>query len=121
MQRGYVSAAAAERDYGVVLKEGMVDEPATKALRASRPAPSDAFFDYGPERTGYEQRWTAEAYDRLTEILAALPIHWRFFTKTEVFRRIDGKGAAAVDAAFAETCARFPDLPRPADMAQAAQ
>jgi len=121
VQRGYVSEAAAERDYGVVIRDGEVDEAATEALRATMPAPSGAFFHYGPEREGYEARWTSEAYDRLTEILAGLPIHWRFFTKTEIFRRIEGTGAAAVDAAFAATCARFPDLPRPAPIAEAAE
>lgn len=119
--RGYVSEAAARRDYGVVLKDGEVDEATTKALRASMPGPSGAFFHYGPERDGYEARWTGPAYDRLTEILAALPIHWRFFTKTEIFRRIEGSGPEAVDAAFDATCARFPELPRPAQRLEAAE
>lgn len=119
--RGYVSPAAAARDYGVILKEGEVDEEATAKARAAMPTPSEAFFHYGPEREGYEARWTAEAYDRLTEILAALPIHWRFFTKTEIFRRIEGSGAEAVEAAFEATCARFPELPRPTTYAEAAE
>lgn len=119
--RGYVSVGAAARDYGVVLVGGAVDEAATRAARAKMPALPDAFFHFGPERDGYEARWTPVAYDRLTEILAALPIHWRFFTKTEIFRRIDGNGAEAVDAAFAATCARFPELPHAAKMVEAAE
>ncbi|WP_370158899.1 hydantoinase B/oxoprolinase family protein [Salipiger bermudensis] len=119
--RGYVSPEAAERDYGVILKDGEVDEAATEAARAAMPAPSEAFFHYGPEREGSEARWTDEAYDRLTEILAGLPIHWRFFTKTEIFRRLDGTGAAAVEAAFEATCGRFPELPRPQAFAEAAE
>lgn len=119
--RGYVSPEAAERDYGVILKDGEVDEAATEAARAAMPAPSGAFFHYGPEREGYEARWTNEAYDRLTEILGSLPIHWRFFTKTEIFRRIEGSGAVAVEAAFEATCARFPELPRPQGFAEAAE
>ncbi|MBN9675469.1 hydantoinase B/oxoprolinase family protein [Salipiger bermudensis] len=119
--RGYVSPEAAERDYGVILRDGEVDEAATEAARAALPAPSGAFFHYGPEREGYESRWTDEAYDRLTEILGSLPIHWRFFTKTEIFRRIEGSGAVAVDAAFEATCARFPELPRPQGFAEAAE
>ena len=119
--RGYVSPEAAERDYGVILKDGEVDEAATEAARAAMPAPSAAFFHYGPEREGYEARWTDEAYDRLTEILGSLPIHWRFFTKTEIFRRIEGSGAVAVEAAFEATCARFPELPRPQGFAEAAE
>ncbi|MCA1283958.1 hydantoinase B/oxoprolinase family protein [Salipiger bermudensis] len=119
--RGYVSPEAAERDYGVILRDGEVDEAATEAARAAMPAPSAAFFHYGPEREGYEARWTNEAYDRLTEILGSLPIHWRFFTKTEIFRRIEGSGAVAVEAAFEATCARFPELPRPQGFAEAAE
>ncbi|TMV90791.1 hydantoin utilization protein B [Thioclava sp. BHET1] len=112
VQRGYVSAEAARRDYGVALVDGQLDAAQTDALRAAMPAPSGAFFDYGPERERYERRWTDAAYDRLTEILATLPVHWRFFTKTEIFRRIESSGAVAVDAAFDATCESFPDLPR---------
>ncbi|WP_417702139.1 hydantoinase B/oxoprolinase family protein [Pseudophaeobacter sp.] len=119
--RGYVSVEAAARDYGVIVANGMVDEAATEKARAAMQTTSDAVFDFGPERTNYEARWTDAAYDRLTEILMALPIHWRFFTKTEIFRRIEGKGAEAVDAAFDATCTRFPELPRPAACAEAAE
>lgn len=113
--RGYVSARAARRDYGVVVG----DADATAALRAGM-KPHRDHFHYGPEREGYETRWTAAAYDALTAILSGLPIHWRFFAKTEIFRRIDGNGPEAVNAAFAAVRARFPDMPRPA-LAQAAE
>ncbi|MDF0600971.1 hydantoinase B/oxoprolinase family protein [Psychromarinibacter sp. C21-152] len=118
--RGYVSEAAAQRDYGVALSDGEVDEAETARLRAAMPAPDEG-FDYGPERMRYEARWTEAAYDRLTEILAGLPIHWRFFAKTEIFRRIEGAGPEAVDRAFEATCTRFPDLPRPVLPAEAAE
>lgn len=77
-------------------------------------------FHFGPERDGFEVRWTNAAYDALTTILASLPIHWRFFAKTEIFRRMDGNGPEAVHCAFDAVCERFPDLPRPA-LAQAAE
>jgi len=52
--QGKVSREAAERDYGVVLADGVPDEPATASLRArlaaSRGEP--AMFDRGP---GYPQ------------------------------------------------------------------
>lgn len=111
--RGYVSAEAAERDYGVVIQDGVVDEAGTEKLRAARAVP-DKHFHYGPERDGYEAQWTREAYDLLTEILQGLPIHWRFFTKTEIFRRMKGRvGADGVAAAFADVKARFKDMPEP--------
>jgi N-methylhydantoinase B len=98
---------------------GAVDAAATAALRAA-PRGAAGHFHFGPERDGYEARWTGPAYDRLTEILAALPIHWRFFTKTQIFARMQGLGGVeGVNRAFAEVCARFPDLPTP--LAQAAE
>ena len=106
--RGYVSVEAAWQDYGVVIG----DDDATAACRAQRKV-HPAHFHFGPERDGYEARWTPAAYDALTAILTALPIHWRFFAKTEIFRRIDGVGPEAVEAAFDAVCERFPDLPRP--------
>lgn len=119
VERGYVSREAARRDYGVVIENGVVDEDATKALRASWPQP-EGHFHFGREREGYEARWTREAYDALTRILAGLPIHWRFFVKTEIFRRMDeGGGAQGVAEAFAKVRARFPETPAPKDAAGA--
>lgn len=121
VKRGYVSIAAAREAYGVVVADDTVDEAATEALRASM-VPHSGHFHFGPEREGYEAQWTTEAYDLLTEILTALPIHWRFFTKTEIFRRMTGRtGAEGVAAAFAETCARFPALPAPSQRVEAAE
>lgn len=111
VERGYVSAEAAERDYGVVICKGVVDETATRARRAAMPEP-EGYFDYGPERIEYETKWTRAAYDLLTEILAGLPVHWRFFAKTEIFRRMKGRtGDGGVASAFAEVRNRFPEMP----------
>lgn len=119
--RGHVSVAAARRDYGVVITEGKVDAEATAALRAQA-VPHEEHFHFGPERDSYEAQWTDAAYDRLTALLAALPVHWRFFAKTEIFRRMDGRsGADGVEAAFAEVCARFPGLPASLAPAEAAE
>ncbi|GGO53492.1 N-methylhydantoinase B [Roseovarius pacificus] len=112
VERQYVSVDAAEREYGVVLRGGQIDEAATAARRADR-AMVEGHFDYGPERTGYEAQWTPEAYDQLHCILNSLPIHWRFFIKTEIFRRMEGRsGAAGVQEAFDAVCKRFPEVPR---------
>ena len=114
VERGYVSVEAAERDYGVVVRDGRLDEAATRLLRATMPA-HGAHFHFGPERDGYEARWTPDAYERLTAILAGLPIHWRFFAKTEIFRRMSGRsGAEGVQHALAQVQARFPNMPAPA-------
>ncbi len=98
----------------MVIRGGAVDEEATQSLRAQR-TPVVGHFHFGPEREGYEAQWTRDAYDRLTAILSGLPIHWRFFAKTEIFRRMKGKaGARGVDEAFAAARLRFPEMPEPA-------
>ena len=113
VERGYVSLEAARRDYGVVIRGGGVDEAATAGLRAGRTRPT-AHFHFGPERSGYEAQWTPAAYALLTDILADLPIHWRFFVKTEIFRRMkDRSGYEGVAAALAEVKERFPEMPEP--------
>lgn len=112
VERGYVSLESAERDYGVVIRDGMVDTAATASLRGAHRA-ATGHFHFGPEREQFEAQWTTAAYDRLTSILAALPIHWRFFAKTEIFRRMEGRrGPDGVEAALAAVCARFPEMPR---------
>ena len=63
----YVTAADAEKDYGVMLRgegtELSIDMAATEALRASRrsnkPHPH---FDFGAARDAYERVWTRDAY-----------------------------------------------------------
>jgi N-methylhydantoinase B len=109
--QGFVSVESAEADYGVVIHNGALDIPATEARRSGH-TPSQGHFHYGPERDGYERQWTPEAYDTLTALLASLPIHWRFFTKTEIFRRMAGRtGRIGVVEALEDVCERFPNIP----------
>ncbi|WP_138467153.1 hydantoinase B/oxoprolinase family protein [Poseidonocella sp. HB161398] len=108
VERGYVSEAAALAEYGVVLAEGAVDEAATAARRRAMAAEAgQGHFHFGPEREAYEAVWTPAAYDQLTAVLDALPLHWRFFAKTEIFRRMQGDVLAALDAVRED----FPDFP----------
>jgi N-methylhydantoinase B len=52
---GKVSARAAERDYGVVLRaSGAVDGPATEARRGTRPRGENVIYDRGPGSQGSE-------------------------------------------------------------------
>lgn len=107
---GYVSQEAATHDYGVVLDKGTVDQKQTQTLRKKRPL-RDSMFHYGAERIAYETQWSDAAYEVLNTTLGKLPIHWRFFTKTEVFARMtDRKGAEGVEVALGEVCTRFPEL-----------
>ena len=106
VRRGAVSAAAAARDYGVVLGAGgTVDAVATAALRAApRPAPDVHAFSSG--RRAFEAVWTPERYAALTAFLAAQPVGWRFFLKHQVFAAVAADPGAAMDrllAAIART------------------
>ncbi len=102
VRRGFVSRGAAESRYGLVLGDGGYDKAATVRLRAERVAArldGESFFDFGKGRTDFEVVWNHGNYDVLTELLAATPVHWRFFVKHRVFEAIDGiiAGAGAVD------------------------
>ncbi len=89
-RRGWVSVEHARDAYGVVICDGAVDHAATAALRAERRGEAaDGFYDYGTERTEFETVWNQANYAALTEGLARLPVHWRFFAKHRVFEAMD--------------------------------
>jgi N-methylhydantoinase B len=111
VQRGYVSVTAAEKDYGVVISDGAVDAAATEAKRTSRRRTGETpHFAYGPEREAHEAIWTDAAYDTLTKLLAALPVHWRFFVKTKMFEAM-GEKPQDVPAVFAAIRQAYPEIP----------
>jgi N-methylhydantoinase B len=115
--RGFVSPAAALSEYGVVLGNGGWDADATVAKRAeiaAARAGDDDFFDVGVDRAGFEEVWTRENYDVLTELLAATPVHWRFFVKHRIFEAIESAetiaSGEAVRACYDRVVEEFPQL-----------
>ena len=71
-----------------------------------------AHFAFGPERDAHEAIWTRENYDVLTKILAALPVHWRFFVKTKIFEQMPtDEPAPSVHDALARVRALYPEVP----------
>lgn len=110
---GYVLQEAAEADYGVVIRDGAVDEVATETLRGRRRSNAERrHFGFGPEREAFERIWDREAYAALTAILTELPIHWRHFVKRRLMEAVtaEGGGAAAVRAAWDQLFASLPQL-----------
>ena len=96
VQCGYVSVAAAESEYQVVIVDGRVDVERTQVLRrqAERNKPAQyPHFDYGPGRDAFEQSWTAERYDSLTTVLASVPPNWRHFLKHKIFNELEAMEA----------------------------
>ncbi|REC93820.1 hydantoinase B/oxoprolinase family protein [Kushneria indalinina] len=119
---GYVSPERARTDYGVVLDHDRVSEEKTQALRRSMRDQSrvlpDAPFAYGPYRDAFETRWTRERYAALTDILASLPVAWRFFIKHQLFDGLAARydkgevveGAAVIHELFEQLMKRYPAL-----------
>ncbi len=108
---GYVGAEDAEADYGVVIRDGAVDDAATEALRAARRSNATApHFHFGAFREAFERIWTPEAYAAMTGILAGLPVHWRFFVKHRLMQAVtrDGSGRREVHAAWDALLAELP-------------
>jgi N-methylhydantoinase B len=70
---GVVTPQAAMRDYGVVIAGGVVDDAATEALRAARPARDAKAFDFGAERDAYEAVFPDAAQTRLNAALFEKP------------------------------------------------
>lgn len=108
---GFLSAAAAREQYGVVITDGEVDAAATEQLRAAMPQQAKAHFHHGEARQTFEARWTPERYRLLTAFLADAPVSWRHFLKTQVFRAVEQAGEAADMAQiFSDLRLRFPAL-----------
>lgn len=97
-RRGWVTVDHAREAYGVVLDGGAVDLAATEAERAARSDEKvEGFYELGPERTAFERVWTDENYRTLTDCLATLPVHWRFYAKHRIFAAIDAMDPSARD------------------------
>ena len=114
--QGYVTPAAAESEYSVVVRDGQIDGHATSAKRRALMARGqDAHFDFGPERVAFEAVWSRQNYAALTEILASLPVHWRFFVKSKIFAAMRSASAGCepnrVHEALAAVRAAYPQIP----------
>jgi N-methylhydantoinase B len=121
--QGKVTAEGA-RSYGIVVRDGQLDEAATAALRAEPDdRPKGLVFD--PMRLSFERIWSDRAWDRLAEILFALPIEWRFFLKHEIFAVVNADGTAeadpvdAIERAYASLLQLYPQI-TPASLGEAA-
>jgi len=86
VSRGLLSAERAEEGYGVVVRDGAVDEAATERARAGRSPAADAIA-YGPGRASLEERWPDDVQARVRAMLRALPIGIRDWAKHEAYRR----------------------------------
>jgi len=120
VRRGFVSVAKAKEEYGVVIRDDAVDAEATVALRmnlAAQRQRDNSTFGFNPTRVDFERLWTRANYERLTALLATLPVEWRFFVKHRIFEAIErlperertGTGSE-VEHAFRQVTASYPQL-----------
>ncbi len=115
VQRGFVSVAMALAEYGVVIRDGAIDHAATRQRRAEMAVETNGFYGFNATRTDFEKVWTRDNYDALTEILASLPVYWRFFVKHKIFDLVGSLSAAKgtgeeVRRAFETVRAQYPQL-----------
>ena len=83
---GYISVEGAAEDYGIVIRDGEIDEQASAELRRDMLAnASNEFFGHSPGRIEFEKTWTIGLYDKLTELLWKVPVNWRYFVKHRLF------------------------------------
>jgi N-methylhydantoinase B len=97
---GLLTTERARDLYGVVVREGVVDEEATLDRRAGNAGRDGRVeFDFGQARIEHERVWTAELYDALHEILNELPVPYRALVRRRLFEKVKeraGQGPVTV-------------------------
>ena len=90
VEDGLVTKDRAEKDYGVILRGGKVDEGATQAcrhvLRSQTKAPER--FSFGLEREAFEQRWPDSVQRALNDATAGIPATLREYVRTTLIQQI---------------------------------
>ena len=113
---GFVTVAGAACDYGVVIRNGAIDEGATAARRRAMAAGAgNEFFGHSPGRVAFEKVWTPQLYDRLMDLLWRVPVNWRFLVKHRLFAAVaaldtDNVDPDALDGALATLIDEHPQL-----------
>ncbi len=85
---GYLTAEDARSQYGVVIADGTVDEPATTELRAQTIRPEFQAFSFGPEREAFEKSFPEPIQDALVGLLEQFPASLRQYWKNRVWREV---------------------------------
>lgn len=84
---GFVSREAAERDYGVVIRAGAVDEVATAARRAGANRRAEP-FDFGEDRAAWEAVFDDATMGEINRRLYALPKSARPKARRHLFETV---------------------------------
>lgn len=104
---GLLSEDKAAADYGVIIKDGVIDAEATAAARKSF-APSTEVFNYGARRRAYEEIWPRQATLALSRGLLKAPSGLRQNLKVFVRQKLaEGATVETVHAALQEGAAYY--------------
>jgi N-methylhydantoinase B len=87
VRAGFVDAVSAEADYGVVIRNGQIDEKAT-AMRRAAPRDPRPKFDFGPERATWEAVFDDARMCRLVEALLTYPPALRTKLRHDLMRHL---------------------------------
>lgn len=91
---GRISVEMAAEKYGVVIRDGQVDEAGTARRRAAMSSDGkvrNSIFDFGRHRDAFERTWSRENYDEMIDFVMGLPVEWRFFAKHHVMKEVDDR------------------------------
>jgi N-methylhydantoinase B len=91
---GRISAERAAASYGVVIRNGQVDEAETALRRAAMAKEAErrsGVFDFGGHRDEFERLWPRENYDEMIDFVMALPVEWRFSAKHRLMREVGSR------------------------------
>jgi N-methylhydantoinase B len=90
VEDGFVTVEEAQTSYGVVIRDGALDDSATKALRtAGTRERVNAEFIFGEERTAYECLISPAMQDRVNQLLSEQPGAVRQFLRTRVYEAVE--------------------------------
>jgi N-methylhydantoinase B len=113
VRNGVLTVGAAEPDYGAVVTDTGVDQPATCTLRETMGrGPQCGLHDLGAARTAYEAVFQHTLCDTIAELLRTLPPDLRYYAESKVFDGVRAEAprdraptAQRLRAAWPELCA----------------
>jgi N-methylhydantoinase B len=92
MTNGFLTNGEAERVYGVILSDGVVDERQTSLVRAKmRDAGRDEEFSFGGERIDYEETLPTSFQDLVAGLLSDRPAPVRQYARGRLYKMAEQK------------------------------
>jgi N-methylhydantoinase B len=92
-----ITVAEAKAQYGVVVKDGVVDLAASRRARARCSAGKQSrVADVGPERRAYEAIWSDETVTEMIRVLRAYPSALRAEMRNRTMERVTNRGVAVI-------------------------